>query len=86
MQLLDELVLVGGARAGTVVELRLAAQAELGGALGERLGEQRDRTGAVLAQRQRMAGQLTVPGGERRARRAAGADAREQGVALREHP
>ena len=36
-------------------------QTELGGALGERLGEQCDSAGAVFAQQQRMAGQLRDP-------------------------
>ena len=49
------------------------------------LGEERNRGGAVLAQYQRVAGQLPVPGGDARARSAAGADPGDQRVALGEN-
>ena len=43
-------LLVGRARARPVLERELAAAPELRGAPGERLGQQRDRLGAVSAQ------------------------------------
>ena len=61
-------------------------QAELRGALGERLGEQRDRLGAVARAARARGARARDPSAASVAREARpGADPREQGVALREH-
>ncbi len=74
-----------GARAGPVLDARVPHEPELLGALGERLGDQLDGLRAIVAQGQRVAGELQIPGVQAGARAHTGAQAREQRVALREH-
>ena len=85
LQLGYELMLLSRARARLVLDRQLALAAEPARLRGELLLEQLHGRGAVGAQRERAARQLPVPGGDRRARGRARANAAEQRVALRQH-
>jgi hypothetical protein len=65
LQLRDELLLVLGTSAWPVFDARLAVAAKLAGTFGERLDQKLERLTTVLTQSERLAGQLTVPGGQR---------------------
>src|SRR5207244_1752578 len=69
------------ARARLVLDRQLALAAEPARLRGELLLEQLHGRGAVGAQRERAARKLVVPGGDRRARGGAHANAAEQRVA-----
>src|SRR5690348_15211015 len=86
VELGDEVVLVRGVRTGAVLEGELPATAELAGAAGERLAQQRYALCPVGGECERVACELAVPGGEARLGRAPGADPAQQRVALGEHP
>ena len=75
---------VGRLRARPVAQLDLALEPEAGGVLGEARAQPLDGRVAVGHQRDAVAGQLGVPGGQRGPRGAAGADRGQQRVALRE--